>query len=53
MSDHDEADDFRSIGVEVHCHPDVADDITRRLSEATAEILADYSEDQVYDWGAG
>ncbi|MEU8927021.1 hypothetical protein AB0D10_39900 [Kitasatospora sp. NPDC048545] len=51
--DTDDQGDFRSVGVEVHCHPDVAADITRRLSEAAAEILADYGEDEVYDWGAG
>ncbi|MEV7940850.1 hypothetical protein AB0O82_32575 [Kitasatospora sp. NPDC088264] len=54
-NDRDEtADDgFRSVGVEVHCHADVAEEITRRLTEATAEILEDYSGDEVFDWGAG
>ncbi|WP_043478174.1 hypothetical protein [Kitasatospora sp. MBT66] len=53
QADADDQGDFRSVGVEVHCHPDVAADITRRLSEAAAEILAGYGEDEVYDWAAG
>jgi len=45
--------EFRSVGAEILCHPDVADDIVRQLRDAVAEILEGYTEDEVIDHGVG
>jgi hypothetical protein len=50
----DEADDapgFRSIGCQIVCSPEVADEIAQRLREAVGEILDDYTDDDVFDYG--
>ncbi len=54
MSDATDAQGERDLsrGVQAHRHRDVAE-ITRRLSEATAEILAGHGEDDGYYRGAG
>ncbi|WP_327072019.1 hypothetical protein [Kitasatospora sp. NBC_01302] len=43
--------EFRSVGAEILCHPEVADEIAQRLRDAVGEILADYSEDEIADYG--
>ena len=43
--------EFRSVGAEIICHPDVADDIARQLRDAVAEILEGYTADEVIDHG--
>ena len=45
--------EFRSVGAEIICHPDVADEITQQLRDAVAEILEGYSEAEVIDHGVG
>jgi hypothetical protein len=45
--------EFRSVGVEIICHPDVADQILAQLRDAVADILDGYSEDDIADYGIG
>lgn len=40
---------FRSIGCQIVCSPEVAEEIAQRLREAVCEILDDYSDDDVFD----
>ncbi|MGJ5899373.1 hypothetical protein ACSCBZ_46660 [Streptomyces niveiscabiei] len=42
---------FRSIGCQIVCSPEVADEIAQRLREAVGEILDDYTDYGVFDYG--
>ena len=45
--------EFRSVGAEILCHPDVADQIIAQLREMVGEILDGYSQDEIADYGIG
>ncbi|MEC3992032.1 hypothetical protein VSR01_00110 [Actinacidiphila sp. DG2A-62] len=49
----EEEDDpgFRHVSVEIICTPDVADAIAQQLRDAVEEILDDYSDDEIIDYG--
>ncbi|MFE7046033.1 hypothetical protein ACFU9X_43625 [Streptomyces atratus] len=38
-------------GCQIVCSPDVADEIAQRLRDAVGEILDDYTDDDVFDYG--
>lgn len=42
---------FRSIGCQIVCSPEVADGLAQQLREAVGEILDDYTDDDVFDYG--
>jgi hypothetical protein len=42
---------LRNIGCQIVCSPEVADEIAQRLREAVGEILDDYTDDDVFDYG--
>ncbi|WP_069766856.1 hypothetical protein [Streptomyces sp. LUP30] len=42
---------FRNIGCQIVCSPEVADEIAQRLREAVGEILEDYTDEDVFDYG--
>ena len=48
-ADHDPG--FRNIGCQIVCSPRVADEIAQRLREAVGEILDDYTDGDVFDYG--
>ncbi|MFE4798268.1 hypothetical protein ACFRFL_25095 [Streptomyces sp. NPDC056708] len=51
-ADEDDADPgFRNIGCQIVCSPDVADEIAQPLRDAVGEILDDYTDDDVFDYG--
>lgn len=43
--------EFRRVGVEIVCHPDVADALAQQLRDAVGEILDGYTEDEIFDYG--
>ena len=45
-----EGPEFRSVGVEILCHPELADDIVCQLGEAVAEILQGPTDDEASDY---
>ncbi|MFI6731276.1 hypothetical protein NRF20_01825 [Streptomyces sp. R-74717] len=47
----DEDPGFRHIGCQIVCSPEVADEIAQWLREAVGEILDDYTDDDVFDYG--
>jgi hypothetical protein len=51
VADDQEDPGFRNVGVEIICHPDVADDIAQQLRDAVGEILDGYTEDEIFDYG--
>lgn len=42
---------FRSIGCQIVCSPEAADEIAQRLREAVGEILDDSPDNDVFDYG--
>lgn len=42
---------FHNIGCRIVCSPEVADEIAQRLREAVGEILEDYTDEDVFDYG--
>lgn len=47
-----ESEEPRSVGVEITCSPDAADDILQVLREAVEKIIEEYGAD-VVDYGVG
>ncbi|MFP8887846.1 hypothetical protein [Streptomyces mangrovi] len=47
----DQEPEIRSIGCQIVCSPDVADEIAGMLREAVRGILEQYGEDEIYDYG--
>lgn len=39
------------IGVEFHVHPDVADDFRKQFHAAVEDLLADYDDSEIFDYG--